>query len=102
MRFPARTSIGQENPVTFPPGRARLLMRPAPTGSMLNGMTIGIVLVAWASSTDPFCCQRDDHVDSEPDEFGRKSREAVEHPVGEPVRDNEILSLDVTPLGETL
>ena len=34
------------NPVTFPPGRARLSTRPVPTGSPTAIMTMGIVLVA--------------------------------------------------------
>ena len=37
-------------PVTFPPGRLRLAMKPLPAGSMLVAITIGIVVVAlWAT-----------------------------------------------------
>lgn len=41
------------NPVTFPPGRARLATSPVSIGAALTAMTIGIVLVAsfaaWAA-----------------------------------------------------
>ncbi len=44
------------NPVMFPPGRARLATRPAPTGSATNVATMGMVavarLAAWAASPD--------------------------------------------------
>ena len=35
-----------EKPVTLPPGRARLAIRPAPTGSEAFVITMGIVVVA--------------------------------------------------------
>ena len=35
-----------DNPVIFPPGRARLTMKPLPTGSGSCAMTMGMVLVA--------------------------------------------------------
>ena len=34
----------------FPPGRARLGTSPVPTGSPLNAMTIGIVLVSFLAA----------------------------------------------------
>ena len=34
------------NPVTFAPGRARLVTTPVPAGSLLDAMTMGIVSVA--------------------------------------------------------
>lgn len=37
-------------PVTFPPGRARLSMNPASTGSSTTTMTMGIVRVAWRAA----------------------------------------------------
>ena len=36
-----------ENPVTLPPGRARLATKPAPTGSTAFVITMGMVLVAF-------------------------------------------------------
>jgi hypothetical protein len=38
------------NPVAFPPGRARLETSPVPTGSIVVGITIGIVLVAFIAA----------------------------------------------------
>jgi hypothetical protein len=37
----------RENPVTFPPGCARLLTKPVSTGSPLPGKTIGIEAVIF-------------------------------------------------------
>ena len=38
------------NPVTFPPGRAKLVTNPAPTGSLTLAKTIGIVLVVFLAA----------------------------------------------------
>ena len=45
-RFPLIAGERVDNPVTFPPGRARLVTNPWPTGSTAATMTMGIVLVA--------------------------------------------------------
>ncbi len=45
-RFPLSSEERNDNPVMFPPGRARLAMRPVPTGSSLSTITMGIVVVA--------------------------------------------------------
>ena len=45
-RFAAKSVDIYEKPVMFPPGRARLDTTPSPTGSPLNAMTIGTVVVA--------------------------------------------------------
>ena len=42
-RFALSSTLILLKPVMFPPGRARLSTKPAPTGSPLNAMTIGIV-----------------------------------------------------------
>src|SRR5262249_60003836 len=44
-RFPARSGANCEMPVTLPPGRAKLLASPLPTGSPADATTIGIVVV---------------------------------------------------------
>ena len=44
--FPLISGASVDNPVMFPPGRARLATNPFPTGSKSNAMTIGIVTVA--------------------------------------------------------
>ncbi len=45
--------VCSETPVTLPPGRPRLATRPAPTGSALAAITIGIVLVAFIAARVP-------------------------------------------------
>ncbi len=45
-RLVTRSKLKSDNPVTFPPGRARLATRPVPTGSPAFPMTTGMVLVA--------------------------------------------------------
>jgi hypothetical protein len=45
-RFAARPEAMNVNPVTLPPGRARLATSPVPTGSPSGNMTMGIVRVA--------------------------------------------------------
>ena len=44
--FPLISGARVDNPVMFPPGRARLATNPLPTGSLSNAMTMGIVEVA--------------------------------------------------------
>jgi hypothetical protein len=45
FRLPANCGETLLRPVIFPPGRARLSIRPTSTGSPLTAMTIGIVLI---------------------------------------------------------
>src|SRR5947208_13205491 len=45
--LPLRPYSNERKPVTLPPGRARLAMRPAPTGSGTIANTIGTVRVIW-------------------------------------------------------
>ena len=45
-RFPLSSGASVDNPVMFPPGRARLAMNLLPTGSVSFVMTMGIVVVA--------------------------------------------------------
>ncbi len=45
-RFASNSRVKEANPVTFPPGRAKLATSPVPTGSVTCTMTIGTVLVA--------------------------------------------------------
>src|SRR5262245_19914319 len=47
--FPTDAVVGLRNPVTTPPGRARLSTNPAPTGSVTRRNTIGVVLVACSN-----------------------------------------------------
>src|SRR6516164_301983 len=43
--FARRPNSWTENPVTFPPGRARLAIKPPPTGSVAAANTIGMARV---------------------------------------------------------
>jgi hypothetical protein len=45
-RFTLSSGCSVDNPVTFPPGRARLVTNPLSTGSLSDAMTMGIVAVA--------------------------------------------------------
>jgi hypothetical protein len=48
--FPLTPYSTKEKPVAFPPGRAKLATKPAPTGSLTNTKTIGTVRVScWSS-----------------------------------------------------
>ena len=47
------TIVVIENPVTFPPGCAKLSINPDPTGSRTKAMTIGIVEVARLAASVP-------------------------------------------------
>jgi hypothetical protein len=47
MRFPPISAAVADSPVTLPPGRARVAIRPVSTGAPAGAMTIGIVAVAF-------------------------------------------------------
>ena len=49
-RFSSPPAVCEESPVTFPPGRAKLEISPAPTGSPAD-MTIGMELVALRAAS---------------------------------------------------
>ena len=49
LKSPARF----ESPVMLPPGCARLLTKPAPTGSVETTITMGIVVVAFCAAIAP-------------------------------------------------
>src|SRR5262245_947731 len=52
-RLPATSAAWFDDPVTFPPGRARLATKPVPTGSPADANTIGMTDVAcFAARTD--------------------------------------------------
>src|SRR5579863_177065 len=50
-RFPLRSGDMRLSPVTLPPGRARLLTSPVPSGSPADVMTMGIVAVACLAAS---------------------------------------------------
>ena len=45
-----RSSLMLDRPVMFPPGRAKLLMKPKPIGLMLGAIMIGTVDVAFCAA----------------------------------------------------
>src|ERR1043166_4943936 len=47
--FPLRVYSNDMKPISLPPGRARLSTKPAPTGSLAIGKTIGTVRVACSN-----------------------------------------------------
>jgi hypothetical protein len=55
-RLPLKSVAKADNPVMFPPGRARLATRPVSTGLPEDTMTIGTVVVvflaAWAATLE--------------------------------------------------
>ena len=60
--LPPTSGARLANPVMFPPGRAKLTMKPLPTGSVSDAMTIGIVDVASLTDTGYCRTRRDDNV----------------------------------------
>jgi hypothetical protein len=48
--LPASSRDCCDNPVTLPPGRARLAIQPVPTGSLASANTMGIVDVVRFTS----------------------------------------------------
>jgi len=69
-RLAARSVDCRDSPVTLPPGRARFVTRPLPTGSSALATTMGMTDVALL-----YCggggSMRDNDVDLLPDKFGR-------------------------------
>ncbi len=91
-----------ENPVTLPPGRARLATRPAPTGSAAVAITMGMVVVAFLAANA--ACRPCDHdqINLKTNQVRRKLRQALRLFLGKPVLDGEILSLDPSKLAQLL
>ena len=68
--LPGQFRTSDVSPVILPPGRARLATKPAPTGSPMAAMTMGIVAVAALAATRRWRADRDDdHVDLQPNQL---------------------------------
>ena len=65
-RFAASSGLKNVNPVTFPPGRARLETIPDPKASPTTAQTIGIVVVARFGGQNSRRPMGDDHIYLEP------------------------------------
>src|SRR6516162_11282159 len=69
-RLPGVSVCWFDSPVTFPPGRARLAIRPMRTGSTASTKTIGITEVVCLTATGRISTGNN-HVDFEADELSR-------------------------------
>src|SRR5262249_48811826 len=73
------------SPLAFPAGLARLATMPAPAGSNLDAMTIGIVCVARVAASAARVSIRHDHLDPELNELDRQIGEPFSAAVGRAV-----------------
>jgi hypothetical protein len=90
-------------PVTFPPGRARLVTSPLATGSLTAAKTMGRVLVACLAGPGEVVARRGhDDINLERDQFGRESGEPLGLPLGISVFDHDVAALDVTEVTQSL
>ena len=90
-----------EIPVVLPPGRARLLTKPLPTGSALI-VTMGIAVVAFLRSKRrgrSYCCQ---DVHFQPHQLRRQFRQRLGFPLGGAPFDHEILADHITEFAHAL
>src|SRR5216683_2432137 len=101
---PLPTSSGPRpvNPVTLPPGRARLVTSPLVTGSPAAAKTMGTVLVACLAARVWGCASGHDDINLERNQFGRESGEPLELPLGISVFNHDVAALDVTEVTQSL
>ena len=97
-RLAANTSAMVVNPVTFPPGRARLSTSPSATGSGTVKKTIGIVLVAFLAATVAAEPRHDDDINLESDQLISQGREPVEFIIRVSRLESDILALYIASL----
>ena len=77
--------------MTLPPGRARLVTRPLPSGSAASANTIGIVEVARLAAG--LRCPRDDDVDLAVDELGHDLGRALDTSLCPAILDRHVAAL---------
>src|SRR5205085_3723781 len=94
-RLPTSSAPKLDNPVTLPPGRARLVTSPLPTGSPAPAKTMGIVLVACLATGAECASFGQDDINLERNQFGRKRGEPLELPLGISVFNHDVAALDV-------
>ena len=91
-----------DNPVTLPPGRARLVTSPLRnrigSSSEDNGEGPGRLLGGQGGG----CAWGHDDINLERNQFGRKSGEPLELPLGISVFDHDVAALDVTEVTQSL
>src|SRR5262249_23201267 len=95
-RFPARSAVSADRPVTFPPGRARLATKPTPTRCDADGDARRRLLCRHYGWGSP----RDDDVDFEPGKLGRDLGQALAAPVCPAIFDRDRAALDPTEVVE--
>ena len=94
-RFPLRSRVSLVSPVIFPPGRAKLSIRPVAIGSAGVTMTIGIVLVACLAARIPGKVAEDKDVDLKLHEFGNEAWETVLHSLSVAILNQYVFPLNV-------
>ena len=97
-RFAASSGLKNVNPVTFPPGRARLDTIPDPKGSPTTAKTTGIVVVARFGGQSSRRPMGDDHIDIEPSEVRNERRKPIIVAIRPSVLDDKIPSLLIAEL----
>src|SRR6516164_5626518 len=90
-RLPPISASIADRPVTFPPGRAKLLTAPNCKGAPCGAMTIGIVCVAPHGGFDRWDKMGDDDIDAKPDELFRILLGTIALPIGVAELDPDVL-----------
>ena len=99
--FPPKSAVSADNPVTLPPGFARLDTRPAPSRSPAIA-TIGIEWVAWIGRQGAGGARGENDVWREAHQFARKGGKLLLLPRRPHELDDEIPPFHVSELTETL
>ena len=90
-----------ENPVTFPPGRARVAAQPSATGSVPPTATTGVDVVAFIAAALGFGTSGNQDIDTQLDQLDRERFDAIVTSLGGPPLDGHIAALDVTEIAQT-
>ena len=91
-----------ESPVTLPPGRARLATKPAPTGSGVLIITMGMVVVAFLRRQRRRSSCGHDQINLKTNQVRRKLRQAVSFSLRKSILDGDILSFNPSKLAQLL
>src|SRR5262249_42679936 len=101
-RFSAVSVCWSDRPVTLPPGRARLAMRPSPSGSFAVANTLGISDVALFGCGDCDVSVRNNHVHLTAGKLGRNFADAVGASLSPAIFDDHTLAVAPAELAESL
>jgi len=101
--FPTVSSEKKVDPVTFPPGLARLVTRPTPTGSATPTNTTGTVVVHFPGRQGGRRApDREHHVHLASHEVRRKLGQSFVLLLRRPVLEDDVLAFDVAQLAEAV